>query len=53
MEQKLEIKNIIIDEVIKIAKEEDDIELTIAEAEQIVEFLKILSAIVIKRLLDE
>ncbi len=53
MEHKLEIKNITIDEVIKMAKEEDNIELTIAEAEEIVEFLKILTATVIKHFLDE
>ncbi|MDN3694230.1 hypothetical protein QWZ06_19075 [Chryseobacterium tructae] len=53
MERKLEVKNISIDDIIKIFKEEERVELTIAEAEQIVEFLKMLSTIVLKRFLDE
>lgn len=53
MERKLEIKNISIEEIIKIFKEEEKIELTVAEAELIVEFLKMLSTIVLKRFLDE
>ncbi len=53
MERKVEVKNIRIDDIIKIFKEEERVELTIAEAEQIVEFLKMLSTIVLKRFLDE
>lgn len=53
MERKLEIKNISIDEVIKIFKEEEGVELAIQEAEQIVEFLKMLLTITVKRFLDE
>ncbi|WP_345989900.1 hypothetical protein AAEU33_20040 [Chryseobacterium sp. Chry.R1] len=53
MERKLEIKNISIDEIIKIFKEEEKIELTIAETELIVEFLKMLSTITIKRFLEQ
>lgn len=53
MERNLEVKNISIDDIIKIFKEEERVELTIAEAEQIVEFLKMLSTIVLKRFLDE
>ena len=53
MERKLEIKNISIDEVIKIFKEEEGVELTIQEAEQIVEFLKMLLTSTVKRFLDE
>ena len=47
-----EIKNISIEEVIKIFKEEG-VELTIQEAEQIVEFLKMLLTVTVKRFLDE
>ena len=53
MEKTLEIKNIRIEEVIKIFKEEEGVELTIQEAEQIVEFLKMLLTITVKRFLDE
>lgn len=53
MERNLEIKNISTDEVIKIFKEEEGIELTIEEAEQIVEFLKMLLAFTIKQFLDQ
>ncbi len=53
MERTPEIKNISIEEVIKIFKEEEGIELTIQEAEQIVEFLKMLLTITVKRFLDE
>lgn len=53
MERKLEVKNISIDEIIKIFKEEEKIELTMAEAELIVEFLKMLSTITIKRFLEQ
>lgn len=53
MERKLEIKNISIDEVIKIFKEEEGIELTIEEAEQIVAFLKMLLTTTVKSFLDE
>ncbi|WP_276834847.1 hypothetical protein [Chryseobacterium cucumeris] len=53
MERKLEIKNISIDEIIKIFKEEEKIELTIAEAELIVEFLKMLLTITIERFLEQ
>lgn len=53
MERTLEIKNISIEEVIKIFKEEEGVELTIQEAEQIVEFLKMLLTITIKHFLDE
>ena len=53
MERTLEIKNISIDEVIKIFKEEEGVELIIQEAEQIVEFLKMLLTITVKRFLDE
>ncbi|AZB30262.1 DUF2624 family protein [Chryseobacterium balustinum] len=53
MEKNIEIKNITINEVIKIFKEEEGVELTIQEAEQIVEFLKMLLTITIKRFLDE
>ncbi|OBW43549.1 hypothetical protein AB670_00079 [Chryseobacterium sp. MOF25P] len=53
MEKNIEIKNITINEVIKIFKEEEGVELTIQEAEQIVEFLKMLLTITVKRFLDE
>lgn len=53
MERKLEIKSISIDEVIKIFKEEEGVELTTEEAEQIVEFLKMLLAFTIKQFLDK
>lgn len=53
MEKNIEIKNITINEVIKIVKEEEGVELTIQEAEQIVEFLKMLLTITVKRFLDE
>lgn len=53
MEGKLEINNMRIDEVIKIFKEEEGIEITIEEAEQIVEFLKMLLTVTIKQFLDE
>jgi hypothetical protein len=53
MERTLEIKNISVEEVIKIFKEEEGVEITIKEAEQIVEFLKMLLTITVKRFLDE
>ncbi|WP_415326336.1 hypothetical protein [Chryseobacterium sp. MMS23-Vi53] len=53
MEMTPEIKNISIDKVIKIFKEEEGIELTTEEAEQIVEFFKMLLTITVKRFLDE
>ncbi len=53
MEKTLEIKNIRIEEVIKIFKEEEGVEITTEEAEQIVEFLKMLLTITIKHFLDE
>lgn len=53
MENKIEIKNVSIEEVIKIFKEEDGIKLTVEEAEQIVVFLKILLTITAKRFLEE
>lgn len=53
MERTLEIKNISIEEVIKIFKEEEGIELTIEEAEQISAFLKMLIEITVKRFLYE
>jgi hypothetical protein len=53
MERKFEINNIRIEEVIKIFKEEEGVELTIQEAEQIVEFLKMLLTITVKHFLDE
>ncbi|SDI53843.1 hypothetical protein SAMN05421846_10967 [Chryseobacterium taeanense] len=53
MEKKVEISNITVDEIIKIFKEEERVELTIADAELIVEFLKMLATITIKRFLDE
>ncbi|MBT2620339.1 hypothetical protein [Chryseobacterium sp. ISL-6] len=53
MERNIEIKNISIDEVIKLFKEEEGIELTIEEAEQITAFLKMLLEITVKRFLDE
>ena len=53
MQNNIVIKNINTDEVIKIFKEEEGVELTIQEAEQIVEFLKMLLTITVKRFLDE
>ena len=53
MERTLEIKNISIEEVIKIFKEEEGVELTVPEAEQIVEFLKMLLTVTIRQFLDE
>jgi hypothetical protein len=53
MQNNIVIKNINTDEVIKIFKEEEGIELTIEEAEQIVEFLKMLLTSTVKRFLDE
>lgn len=53
MEKNIEIKNISTEEIIKILKEEDEIELTIEEAEQIVEFLKMLLTVTIGEFLDE
>jgi len=53
MEKNIELKNITINEVIKIFKEEEGVELTIQEAEQIVEFLKMILTITVKRFLDE
>ena len=52
MERTPEIKNISIEDVTKIFKEEG-VELTIQEAEQIVEFLKMLLTVTVKRFLDE
>ena len=52
MERTPEIKNISIEEVTKIFKEEG-VELTIQEAEHIVEFLKMLLTVTVKRFLDE
>lgn len=53
MERTLEIKDISVEEVIKIFKEEEGVEITIQEAEQIVEFLKMLLSFTIKQFLDE
>ncbi|AZA89803.1 DUF2624 family protein [Epilithonimonas ginsengisoli] len=53
MEKNIEIKNISTEEIIKILKEEEEIELTIEEAEQIVEFLKMLLTVTIREFLDE
>lgn len=53
MKKNFEFDKITADEIIKIFKEEEKIELTIAEAELIVEFLKMLSIITIKRFLEQ
>lgn len=53
MEREIEITNIKTDEIIKIFKEEEGVELNIEEAEIIASFLKLLLTFTIKRFLDK
>ena len=50
-EKKIEIKNISIEEIIKIFKEEEGIDLSIEEAKEILSFLTMLLKITIKSFL--
>ena len=53
MKRNVEVKKISIDEVINLFKEEDGIELSKAEAEQIVAFITTLIKLTIKIILEE
>lgn len=51
MKKNIEIKKVGIDEVINLFKEEDGIELSKAEAEQIVQFMMTLIKLTVKNIL--
>ena len=53
MEKKVEIKNISIEEIIKIFKEEEGIDLSIEEAKEILNFLTMLLKITIQSFLQQ
>lgn len=53
MEKKAEIKNISIEEIIKIFKEEEGIDLSIEEAKEILNFLTMLLKITIQSFLQQ